>query len=1034
MSEIRIAVVVDDNTRPGLSAVESGAKSAFASLESSSKQASMQVSSAFDGMASRSVAAAEGQRAAHQSAAGALKENWLAVTAAIAAAVATVIGIIKSLIDQAALAARVETLAVVVNVVGRNAGYSAVQIKGYVDQVKAMGITTQASLTSVTRMAQAHIDLGKASALARIAQDAAVIGNINSSQALETLVHGIQAGEVEVLRTIGINVNFEQSYQKLAQTLGKSTDALSENEKMTARTNAVLAQGKNISGAYAASMDTVGKQALSLSRYSEEAQLKLGELFKPAYAALINMATNALQGMNDKLSELNREGSLAKWGEAGASALLFIGNNAVPIALGGLTMMVATVAKLVGQFEILNAVSKANLAIMALTAAAVVGNEIGQYLASKKPENQALDAANSWVDENRTFVKDRWNKIQKDLDASNIKGIQSAQALAKAIESKEIARYTDASGQTRYKDLRVELQMTKEMIDKTTKGFAEMGSMVDKVGGMNLKFAGNDLSEQIKADVLDMRALTLEYQSLSDTVKVGFDIDKQVAQIDRIATAYSSYGLVIDDVSSNQIQWQKAILEEMKLYETKQSAIGKQTVAVTEAEIKGLEGKLGNYRAYYEDLKKLQKTFYDGMAKSIQDITKLDKDMLASRKTTAALLLDVQNKGNPATNEVEEYNRKASQLDAQYTEAMSMSGEERIKALQDYQRAWAEMVKEVKYTDVSRQLVSSGSGFNMSSDFQDVAVTKTYRSLAESANEAAIRISQAGALIDETQQKMRADAEANLTKQKEAYDTVTESIKTMEAGIKAVESELRILDAQLEKQRTLTIDVSGALANLKALVDLQNQIGSGIGQSAAVPQTSGTSSYSITYDNEPLASYASGTPYAPQTGIYQLHQGEAVKTAEENRSSRSSSSPGQVDNLLGALASLAEARNAIQVIYGMSGQGMATSPVTSGQSTSNYPYDIGSNYAPVLDSYASGTDYVPQTGLYELHIGERVVKASDNARTDSGRPDNPIPAGPSITFSAGAIVINGADKSPEELARLIVKPLDRELKRLGYRS
>jgi hypothetical protein len=42
--------------------------------------------------------------------------------------------------------------------------------------------------------------------------------------------------------------------------------------------------------------------------------------------------------------------------------------------------------------------------------------------------------------------------------------------------------------------------------------------------------------------------------------------------------------------------------------------------------------------------------------------------------------------------------------------------------------------------------------------------------------------------------------------------------------------------------------------------------------------------------------------------------------------------------------------------------------------------------------------------------------------------------GTNISFAAGAIVVNDMEKSPEEIARDIVKPLSRELKKLGYLS
>lgn len=55
---------------------------------------------------------------------------------------------------------------------------------------------------------------------------------------------------------------------------------------------------------------------------------------------------------------------------------------------------------------------------------------------------------------------------------------------------------------------------------------------------------------------------------------------------------------------------------------------------------------------------------------------------------------------------------------------------------------------------------------------------------------------------------------------------------------------------------------------------------------------------------------------------------------------------------------------------------------------------------------------------------------SDSPPNNSG----PAPASAvSFTLSSGSIVIHGANKSPEELAAAIVKPLDRELSRLGYK-
>jgi hypothetical protein len=206
------------------------------------------------------------------------------------------------------LAARVETLGVVMKVVGNNAGYTGTQMESFANGVAKMGITTESSREAVVKMASSHMDLNKASGLARIAQDAAVIGNINSSEAFDKMIHGITSGQVEVLRTIGINVQFEASYKKLATQLGKSKDDLTENEKILARTNVVMEKGPDIAGAYSASMDTAGKIINSMKRPADEIALSLGKIFTPAlnagakdtYGILVNIS-EALKDNKDEL-------------------------------------------------------------------------------------------------------------------------------------------------------------------------------------------------------------------------------------------------------------------------------------------------------------------------------------------------------------------------------------------------------------------------------------------------------------------------------------------------------------------------------------------------------------------------------------------------------------------------------------------------------------------------------------------------------------------------------------------------------------
>jgi hypothetical protein len=246
----------------------------------------------------------------------------------LAAKVAAAVGLYK-LIDwiketvtgSATLAARVETLGVVLDTVGKNAGYSSDMMHAYAQSVEDMGITTQESYQTIIRMQQAHLDLAKATELARLAQDAAVIGNTNSSDALQRLVYGIQSAQVEMLRTIGINVNFEEAYQRVARQMGRTADSFSEAEKANIRMQAVLEKGPDIAGSYEAAMGTVGKLMTSMDRFAEQASLALGEVFKPALGEGIQFLINKLKDFQVEFARFKASGEMAQWAESLATGV-----------------------------------------------------------------------------------------------------------------------------------------------------------------------------------------------------------------------------------------------------------------------------------------------------------------------------------------------------------------------------------------------------------------------------------------------------------------------------------------------------------------------------------------------------------------------------------------------------------------------------------------------------------------------------------------------------------------------------------------
>ncbi|WP_138725673.1 DUF4214 domain-containing protein [Pseudomonas lactis] len=208
--------------------------------------------------------------------------------------------------DAVTLASRYDQLGLVMKTVGANTGRTTVELAALDQSLQKAGISAIQSRNNIIKMMSANIDLAQATKLARLAQDAAVVGNTNSSDAFERLIKGIQSAEKETLETLGLNVNFQQSYEQLAKQLGKNADQLTTAEKTQAGVNAAMEAGKNIAGAYEASLDNANKKLQSSTRYVENLKVSLGGAAQPAFGVAVDGYVGSLKMLSDNVSVVSQ--------------------------------------------------------------------------------------------------------------------------------------------------------------------------------------------------------------------------------------------------------------------------------------------------------------------------------------------------------------------------------------------------------------------------------------------------------------------------------------------------------------------------------------------------------------------------------------------------------------------------------------------------------------------------------------------------------------------------------------------------------
>jgi hypothetical protein len=208
-------------------------------------------------------------------------------------------------------------------IVGQNAGYNSTQMDTYIAALREEGMTSTSAVQSLTKMAQAQLDLSKAQDIAKVAADAGAVSNQSTADAMNEIVRSIQVLAPRLLRTMGIYVDMTKEEKKYADAHNTTVNALDNSTKQQIMMNAILEQGKNIQGAYAASLKTVAGQQQLQAQTTDEINLAIGRLVQPLLLNWLKTANGLLQDFLDWLDK-NKTGIETFANDAGNALAVII--------------------------------------------------------------------------------------------------------------------------------------------------------------------------------------------------------------------------------------------------------------------------------------------------------------------------------------------------------------------------------------------------------------------------------------------------------------------------------------------------------------------------------------------------------------------------------------------------------------------------------------------------------------------------------------------------------------------------------------
>ena len=185
------------------------------------------------------------------------------------------------------VASGVAEMNVAMEAVGKSTGKGGKTIKDAAKDIRSMGIEMQASQEIAMLFVKGNIELSKASKVARVAQDLAVLSQSNSTDTARTLTYAIQTGNSMLLKSAGITKYASEAYAMYARELKVTESSLTATQRQMAITNMIIKEGAKVAGVYEAAMQEPGKVLRSFPRLLNDIQLEFGNVYLKGFGPAI---------------------------------------------------------------------------------------------------------------------------------------------------------------------------------------------------------------------------------------------------------------------------------------------------------------------------------------------------------------------------------------------------------------------------------------------------------------------------------------------------------------------------------------------------------------------------------------------------------------------------------------------------------------------------------------------------------------------------------------------------------------------------